>query len=98
MFGYMLRKLREKIHTRQYVVTTHADDEVHEDCLTVYDVEHVILTGEIVERQRDPMTNEWKYCIIGRTLGDEKAQVVAKIGLTGKLVVITVFRCKDEGK
>jgi hypothetical protein len=92
----MLRKIREKIHDRQYVVTTHADEEADDDSLTVYDIEHVVLTGEITERQRDPETNEWKYRILGRTLEDEQAVVVAKIGPIGKLVIITVFRCKDE--
>lgn len=92
MYGYLLRKIREKVHTAQYIVTDHADDEMQEDCLTVYDVERVILTGEIVERQRDEVTGEWKYCIIGSTFEEDRAQVVAKIGPTGKLVIITVFK------
>jgi hypothetical protein len=89
---YFLKKIREKIFSRQYVVTTHADDEMHDDSFSIYDVEHVILTGEIVERQRDEVTGEWKYCIMGKTLGEQNAQVVAKLGPTDKLVIITVFK------
>jgi hypothetical protein len=35
----------------------------------VYNVEHVILTGRIVERQRDPRRKEWKYFGGGRDVG-----------------------------
>jgi hypothetical protein len=89
---YFLRKIREKVFNRQYVVTIHADDEMHDDSLSVYDIEHVMLTGEIVERQRDEVTGELKYCIIGKTLGEQDAQVVVKLGPTDKLVIITVFK------
>jgi len=36
-----------------YVMTTHADEEADADDLSVYDVESAILTGTIVERQKD---------------------------------------------
>jgi hypothetical protein len=48
-----LKRMRELIRTRQYVMTLHADDEMDADGLTIYDVEHVILTGRVTERQRD---------------------------------------------
>ena len=92
MHRYFLKKIREKVFNRQYVVTTHADDEMHDDSMSVYDIEHVMLTGEIVERQRDEVTGEWKYRIIGKTLGQQDAQVVVKLGPTDKLVIITVFK------
>lgn len=60
--------MREKIRLRQYVMTLHAEEEMNDDNLTIYDVEHCILTGKIVERQRDAVTAEWKYCIMGNCL------------------------------
>lgn len=53
MFDRILRRMREKIRTRQYVMTLHADEEMDNDNLTIYDMEHGILTGEIIERERD---------------------------------------------
>ena len=45
--------MREWIRQRQYVMTLHADEEINNDGLTIYDVERGILTGEIPERQKD---------------------------------------------
>ena len=72
-------------------MTTHGVEEMETDGLTLFDLEHCILTGQIVERQKDPGTGEWKYLIQGKTLGGDTAVVVSKIGPTGKLVMITVY-------
>ena len=53
MFERILTQLREKVRTRQYVMTVHANDEMDEDDLTIFDVESVILSGKIIERQKD---------------------------------------------
>jgi len=50
MYERVLRQMREKIRTRQYVMTVHAEEEMAGDNLSIFDVEHVILTGEIAER------------------------------------------------
>jgi len=86
-----LKRMRELIRTRQYVMTLHADDEMDADGLTIYDVEHVILTGHVIERQKDHASEEWKYLISGESLADASVTVVTKFGPTGKLVIITVF-------
>jgi hypothetical protein len=83
--------MRELVRTSRYVASTHAADEMEADGLTIFDVEHCVLTGRIVQRQRDMISGEWKYLIEGKTLGDERAVVVAKISPTGKLVIITVY-------
>lgn len=92
MFDRMLKRMRELVRTRQYVMTLHADDEMDADGLTVYDVESAILTGHIGERQRDRASAEWKYVVRGRALSNDTITVVAKLGPTDKLVFITVFR------
>jgi hypothetical protein len=61
------------------------------DQLTVFDVEHCILTGEIVERQKDARTGEWKYLVKGEALAGNQAVVVSTVGPTGKLVIITMY-------
>ncbi len=49
MFERILRQFRERVRSRQFVMTLHAVEEMEDDRLTVLDVEHAILTGKIVE-------------------------------------------------
>ena len=99
MFESTLQRMRQAIRERRYVMTDHAEEEMDEDSLTAFDVESGILTGEIVERQRDRDTGEWKYLIHGETVdGEGEVDIVTKIGLRGTLVVITVFRPSDQEK
>lgn len=91
MYDRILRQMREKIRTRQYVMTIHAEEEMADDNLSIFDVERVILTGNVVERQHDQDTAEWKYLVEGETIAGLFAVVVAKISITGKLVIITVY-------
>jgi Domain of unknown function (DUF4258) len=85
--------LRHLIRTLSYVVSTHAADELEDDNLTILDLENIILTGQIVERQQDRETRETKYVIQGATLEESAGEVVAKVGLSGKLIIITVYLC-----
>ena len=91
MFDRILRQLRELVRTSQYVMTLHAEEEMEADGLNVFDIERSILTGQIVERQKDRVTGEWKYVIHGETTESAPAAVVAKLGPTGKAVVLTFF-------
>jgi hypothetical protein len=63
-----------------------------DDGLTVFDLEAIILTGIVAERQRDRTTGDWKYLVLGQTVNGQRATVVARPGETGKLVIVTVFR------
>ena len=84
--------MRERLRAHQYVMTLHAEEEMNDDDLSIFDIENCILTGRVVERQKDHDTSEWKYLIQGRTLADAEIVVVAKLSLTGKWVIITVYR------
>jgi uncharacterized DUF497 family protein len=84
--------MRDKIRARQYVMTLHAEEEMDEDGLSIYDVESVILTGEIIEHQRDRKSRERKYLVRGQTVeGQQTAVVVSKFGPTGKLIILTIY-------
>ena len=91
MFERILKRLREKIRTRQYVMTLHAEEEMNDEGFTIYDVERGILTGKILERQKDRVTAESKYRIRRRTVECDEIEVLAKESLTGKLVIINVY-------
>jgi len=87
----ILRQMREKVRTRQYVMTLHAEEEMDEDGLTIYDLERGILTGEIIEQQTDHDTGEWKYLVQGRSVVGSQIVVVTKLSRTENLVIITVY-------
>lgn len=91
MYKRVLRQMREKIRTRQYVMTLHAEEEMSDDDLTIFDVERAILTGEIIERQEDHHTGEWKYLVAGSAIDNRLTIVVTKLSVTDKLVIITVY-------
>jgi Domain of unknown function (DUF4258) len=83
--------IRNLIRNLSYVVSTHAADELEDDHLSILDLESVVLTGQIVERQRDRESRETRYVVRGATLDGNTAEVVAKVGATGKLVIITIY-------
>lgn len=91
MFDQILQEIQEKVQSQEYVLTLHAEDEMVQDRLTIFDVENALLTGEIVRRQRDSYRGKWKYVVEGRTLGSEIAVVVTKLAFSRKLVIITVY-------
>ncbi|MBT9149257.1 MAG: DUF4258 domain-containing protein [Dehalococcoidia bacterium] len=69
----------------------HAEEEMKNDDLTIYDVERGILTGEVQDCQKDRVTAEWKYRIKGETIDSGEIEMIAKLSPTGKLVIITVY-------
>lgn len=92
MFEAIRNQMREKIRDLEYVMTIHAEEEMENDNLSVFDIENAILTGEIVERQKDAETSEWKYLVSGKTLDEEDIIIAGKLSATDKLVIITVYR------
>ena len=91
MYNRIFERMREKVRSRQYVMTLHAEEEMNDEGLGVFDVESGILTGEIVKRQKDRDTGEWKYLVKGQALTGREIVIVTKLSLTGKLVIITVY-------
>ncbi len=89
-------KCGELIRSLDYVMTIHGEEEMENDGLSVFEIENAVLTGEIVERQQDSDTKESKYLVAGKALDEQQIVIVVKISLTGKLVIITVYREKDE--
>lgn len=86
-----ISQIRQLIRTLNYVVSTHAAEELEDDNLSILDLESIVLTGQVAERQRDSQTREVKCVVAGVTLDGSAAQAVVKVGVTGKLIVITVY-------
>ena len=83
--------LRALVRSLNYSVTTHAADELDDDNLSILDLEAIILSGAIIERQRDRATKEAKLVVRGATLSGIEAECVVKVGRSGRLLVITVY-------
>jgi hypothetical protein len=92
LFAAVLKALKECVRQNRYVVTFHAEEEMDNDELSIFDVERVIMGGEIIERQQDKQLPEWKYLVRGQDLHGADVIVVVKMGVSGKMAVITVFR------
>jgi len=88
-----ISRFRYLIRTLNNVAPTHATEELEDDKLSILDRETIILTGQIIERQRDAQTGEIKRVVAGVSLGASSAEAIVKIGFTGKLIVITAYRC-----
>ena len=86
-----ITRIRDLVRSLNYVVSLHAAEELEDDNLTILDFENIVLTGRIVERQKDRQTHETKIVIQGRTLDGREAEAVVKVGPTGALYVITVY-------
>ena len=96
MFERVLLRIREQIRTQQYIVTIHADEEMDNDHLLWSDVEHALLAGRVVERQKDRDTNEWKYVVFGNAADGRRIGVVTKLSPSGKVVIMTVYDAEKE--
>jgi hypothetical protein len=79
------------VRSLTYVVSTPAADELEVDNLGILDLEGILLTGQIVGRQRDRATRETKYLVQGGTRDGSAGETVVKVGPAGRLVVITVY-------
>ena len=75
----------------EYLLTDHARDEMDEDDFTLYDLEQGILSGTIMERQRDRVTQEAEYRIQGTARDGREMEIIVKFSFTGRLVIITVY-------
>jgi len=94
LYESILIQLKNYVRQNKYVVTTHAAEEIDEDDLSIFDIERVILNGEIIERQKDEERSEWKYLVRGHSIYEHQVIVVVKLGPNDKMIIITVF--KDE--
>lgn len=92
MFSRVLASIKARMEVGCYVMTLHAEEEMDNDGLGIFDVENVVLTGRIIERQKDRETDEWKYLLKGKTLSETFAIVVLKSSPTDKIVILTVYK------
>jgi hypothetical protein len=91
VFDRVLQEIKDTLNQQRYVMTLYVEEEMTDDNLSILDVEQSILTGKTLGRQTDRNTGEFKYRIRGLTLEGDAVDVIVKLGLTGKVVIITVY-------
>lgn len=92
MFEQVLQLLCVAVKAGATIFTPHAQDEMNEDDLFIFDLEQCVLTGTIIERQWDDMYEEWKYVVQGESADGEEMVVIVKLDHNGKTVFITTWR------
>jgi hypothetical protein len=98
VFEGILERMRKLLRRSQYVLTVHGLEAMEDDELTILDVERCLLTGRIVERQRDRERREWKYLVQGQAVDGIPMVAVAKISRTRRLVILTVYLVEGEAQ
>jgi hypothetical protein len=88
----ILDLLQAAVEAGATIFTPHAQDEMNEDDLFIFDLEQCVLTGAIVERQWDDVYDEWKYLVAGESTDGDDMIAVVKLDYKGQIVFITTYR------
>jgi len=81
--------IRERVRTRQYLISKHAEDERRNDGLSLSDIEQVLLNGAIVEHYSN--TGRGSSCLVCGKIGERPVHVVCGQNRYSWLVIITVY-------
>ena len=90
----LIERIRRRILLRDYDLTIHAIEEMAEDDLDIFDIEHAVLHGQVVRKEkRDPKGT--KYTIKGPSSdGGKIVGVVGRFHGIDRFLIITVYDVK----
>jgi hypothetical protein len=92
----ILIKIRNLVRENLYDLTRHANDEMAEDNLDIFDIENAIFTGKIVKVEKDDPRGT-RYVIKGFAVdGITPVGVVGKFTETERYFVITVYDVTEK--
>ncbi len=91
-FENILDLLQAAVEVGATIFTPHAQDEMNEDDLYIFDLEPCVLNGAIVEKQWDDAYDEWKYLVAGESTDGDDMMVVVKLDQKEQIVFITTYR------
>lgn len=86
----VIAKIRQKIITRSYYLSSHAEEEMSDDRFSRNDVENAILNGSIDKK----MTYDFRgtrYRLEGPAIDGRSMYVVCRFREAGDLIIITVY-------
>ncbi len=86
----VIDKIRQKLRTRDYYLSSHAEEEMAEDRFERQDVENAILQGFVQKKlTRDPRGT--RYRIEGPATDSRLMNVLCRFKEAGPLIIITVY-------
>jgi hypothetical protein len=90
-----IREIRERIRTKNYEVTGHAEEKREDDNLAVADLQCAILAGRVVQiLTNDPRGN--RYVVRGKGQDEREIEVVCRFLASGKLRILTMYALEEE--
>jgi hypothetical protein len=91
----ILQRIRQKIVDRDYYLSSHAEEEMHDDELERSDVEMAILQGKLQKRlSHDPRGT--RYRIEGLSSDGRVVHVICRLDEENNLRIITVYALEEE--
>lgn len=90
-----IRDIRERIRTKNYEFTGHAEEEREDDDLSVSDLRGVLLTGRVIRiLTDDPRGN--RHVVRGKTQDEREIEVVCRFLASEKLRILTVYALEEK--
>jgi hypothetical protein len=91
----VIDRIREKIRSRDYYLSSHAEDEMAEDGFERKDVENAVLTGTVEKKlTRDPRGT--RYQLEGPACDGRLMNVLCRFKETGPLIIITIYERRSQ--
>ncbi len=95
MLQQKLKDIQYLILIGEYELTEHAYEEMDDDYLTLFDVENVLLSGDIAKIEEDGKPGP-RYTVTGLAEDERtKVGVVGRFSKTGVYIIITVYEITD---
>lgn len=85
-----LQRIRQKIIDREYYLSSHAEDEMLDEQLERFDVEHAILKGKI-DKKLTQDARGTRYRMEGPARDGRMIQVVCRFREDSNLIIVTVY-------
>jgi hypothetical protein len=91
----IIHRIRETITNGRYDMTHHSVEEMAEDDLDIFDIEHSIFNGKIIKREKDDPRGT-KYIIQGYGIDNvTKIRVVGRFKVEDNFLILTVYKIID---
>ena len=90
-----LERIRSKISDGSYDMTIHALEEMTEDDLDIFDVEHAIFNGRLVRTRWD---GRGRVCYTVHGIEADEMSAVGIVGRfteSGRFLIITVYKMEE---
>jgi hypothetical protein len=86
----VIERIRDRIRTRDYYVSSHAEDEMAEDRFERADMENAILMGFVQKKLTHDLRGT-RYRVEGPANDDRVMHVLCRFKEGGSLVIITAY-------